>query len=163
MKRGTRISAGLVLYRMVDGQIEVLLAHPGGPFFAKKDEGHWTIPKGQPDDGEELLETAQREFFEEVGYRPSGPFIPLGTIQQKGGKIVHAWACNGDLPTGHEHRCNTFKTEWPIGSGNFKSFPEIDKVCFFPLLEARRKIKETQSPLLDRLEEMLRLSQSGSA
>src|SRR5436190_10611493 len=111
MKSGTRISAGLVLYRIVNGQVEVLLAHPGGPFFAKKDEGYWTIPKGQPDDGEDLLETAQREFFEETGHRPIGPFIKLGTIQQKGGKIVHAWACTGDLPEGHQHQCNSFKME----------------------------------------------------
>jgi predicted NUDIX family NTP pyrophosphohydrolase len=163
MKRAGRVSAGLVLYRINTGHIEVLLAHPGGPLFARKDDGHWTIPKGQPDEGEDLLETAQREFFEEVGYRPIGPFIKLGSIQQKGGKIVHAWACVGDLPGDHEHKCNTFKMEWPIGSGAVRSFPEIDKVCFFPLLEARRKIKETQSPLLDRLEEMLRLSESGSA
>jgi predicted NUDIX family NTP pyrophosphohydrolase len=157
------MSAGLVFYRIVNGRIEVLLAHPGGPLFSKKDEGHWTIPKGQPDEGEELLSAAQREFYEEVGHKASGPFIPLGTIQQKGGKIVHAWACGGDLPEAHVHKCNTFRMEWPFGSGKFQNFPEIDKIAFFPLLEARRKLKESQSPLLDRLEEFLRRTQSGSA
>jgi predicted NUDIX family NTP pyrophosphohydrolase len=152
MKRGkTRVSAGLVLFRRGTNGIEVFLAHPGGPFFARKDNGHWTIPKGQPDDDEDLLLAAQREFTEETGFTPKGPFMPLGTIVQKGGKVVHAWACEGDLPEGHEHTCNTFETEWPIGSGKFKAFPEIDQACFFPVSEARLKIKETQTPLLDRL------------
>ena len=146
-----RTSAGLLLYRLRNGEPEVLLAHPGGPFFARKDNGHWTIPKGEPDGTEDLLLSAQREFAEEVGFTPSGPFIELGTITQKGGKVVHAWACEGDLPEGHNHMCNTFNTEWPIGSGKFQSFPEIDKVCFFPIQEARLKLKEAQVPLLDRL------------
>lgn len=163
MKRPGRVSAGLLMYRINDGRVEVLLAHPGGPFFARKDEGHWTIPKGQPDGDEPLIEAAQREFFEEVGFHATGPFVLLGSIQQKGGKVVHAWACMGDLPIGHKHQCNTFKVEWPVGSGQIRSFPEIDRVCFFPLLEARRKLKETQCPLLDRLEELLRLTESGSA
>ena len=150
-----RISAGLVLYRLRNGEPEVFLAHPGGPFFARKDNGHWTIPKGEPDGGEDLLLTAQREFGEEVGFVPEGPFTELGTITQKGGKIVYAWACEGDLPEGHNHTCNTFSAEWPIGSGKFQSFPEIDKVCFFPIEEARVKLKETQVPLLDRLLEHL--------
>ena len=151
------------MYRITNGAVEVLLAHPGGPFFVRKDDGHWTIPKGQPDRGEELIDAAQREFFEEVGFRAAGPFIKLGTIQQKGGKVVHAWACLGDLPEGHKHQCNLFETEWPVGSGIIRKFPEIDRICFFPLLEARRKLKETQCPLLDRLEELLRASESGSA
>jgi predicted NUDIX family NTP pyrophosphohydrolase len=154
--RRPRTSAGLLLYRLRNGQTEVFLAHPGGPFFARKDNGHWTIPKGEPDEGEDLLLTAQREFGEEVGFIPSGPFIELGTITQKGGKIVHAWACEGDMPEGYDHICNTFSTEWPIGSGKFQNFPEIDKVCFFPLDEARLKLKESQIPLLDRLLEHLR-------
>jgi len=148
-----RVSAGLVVYRPARPEIEVLIAHPGGPFFTKKEEGHWTIPKGQPDPGEDLLAAAQREFFEEVGFYPHGPYIDLGTIQQKGGKIVHAWGCLDDFPEGHQHTCNTFETEWPIGSGRFQSFPEIDKVCFFPISEAKRKLKPTQIPLLDRLVE----------
>jgi len=149
--RRPRISAGLLLYRVRAGVPEVFLAHPGGPFFAKKDNGHWTIPKGEPDEGEDLLVAAQREFGEETGFIPTGPFVDLGTILQKGGKTVHAWACEGDLPTGHVHSCNTFSTEWPIGSGKFQSFPEIDKVCFFPIPQARVKLKETQVPFLDRL------------
>ena len=146
-----KISAGLLLYRIRNRAPEVFLAHPGGPFFARKDNGHWTIPKGEPDEGEDLLAAAQREFGEETGFVPTGPFIDLGTILQKGGKTVHAWACEGDMPEGHVHSCNTFSTEWPIGSGKFQAFPEIDKVCFFPIPQARLKLKETQLPLLDRL------------
>ena len=146
-----RISAGLLLYRLRDGAPEVFLAHPGGPFFARKDNGHWTIPKGEPDEGENLLVAAQREFGEETGFIPTGPFVDLGTILQRGGKTVHAWACEGDMPEGHVHSCNTFSTEWPNGSGKFQAFPEIDKVCFFPIPQARVKLKETQVPLLDRL------------
>ena len=157
-----RISAGLLLYRLRSGEPEVFLAHPGGPFFARKDNGHWTIPKGEPDsDEDDLLLTAQREFGEEVGFVPDGPFIELGTVIQKGGKVVHAWACEGDLPEGHSHACNTFSTEWPIGSGKFQSFPEIDKVCFFSIPEARRKLKETQVPLVDRLVDHLSKSKRG--
>ena len=157
-RRGSRTSAGLLLYRIRDRQPEVFLAHPGGPFFARKDNGHWTIPKGEPDEGEDLLAAAQREFGEEVGFIPPGPFIELGTIVQKGGKVVHAWACEGDMPEGHKHTCNTFQTEWPIGSGKFQAFPEIDKVCFFPIEEARLKLKESQAPLLDRLLAHLKLA-----
>jgi predicted NUDIX family NTP pyrophosphohydrolase len=157
-RRGPRISAGLLMFRRREGQLELFLAHPGGPFFARKDDGHWTIPKVEPDEGEDdLLLTAKREFFEEVGIQPNeGPFIPLGNIQQKGGKIVHAWAFEGDLPQGHSHQCNTFETEWPIGSGRFAAFPEIDRVCFFSLEEARKKLKDTQQPFIDRLESALR-------
>ena len=154
--RRVRVSAGLVLYRVREGKVEVFLAHPGGPFFARKDNGHWTIPKGEPDEGEELLAAAQREFGEEVGFVPQGPFLELGTITQKGGKVVHAWACEGDMPEGHQHTCNTFETEWPIGSGKFQPFPEIDRVCFFPVEEARIKLKETQVPFLERLAELTR-------
>jgi predicted NUDIX family NTP pyrophosphohydrolase len=150
-----RVSAGLLLYRIRQVEPEVFLAHPGGPFFARKDNGHWTIPKGEPEPGEDLLAAAQREFGEEVGFIPLGPFVELGTITQKGGKVVHAWACEGDMPDGHEHSCNTFTTEWPMGSGQFQAFPEIDKVCFFAMDEARIKLKETQVPLLDRLMERL--------
>ena len=150
-----KVSAGLLLYRISKGEPEVFLAHPGGPFFARKDDGYWTIPKGEPNEGEDLLAAAQREFGEEVGFIPLGPFIALGTILQKGGKTVHAWACEGDMPGGHVHSCNTFTTEWPIGSGKFQAFQEIDKVCFFPIPEARQKLKETQIPFVDRLLEHL--------
>lgn len=149
--RRSRISAGLLLYRLRDGEPEVFLAHPGGPFFARKDHGHWTIPKGEPNENEDLLAAARREFGEETGFIPPGPVIDLGTILQKGGKTVHGWACEGDMPDGHAHSCNTFSTEWPIGSGKFQAFPEIDQVCFFPIPAARLKLKETQLPFLDRL------------
>lgn len=150
-----KVSAGLLLYRRAVGGWEVFLAHPGGPFFARKDHGHWTIPKGEPASEEDLLVTAQREFREETGFGPAGPFLPLGKIQQKGGKFVHAWACEGDVPEGHTHCCNTFEAEWPMGSGEMRSFPEIDQARFFSVAEARLKIKETQIPLLDRLLEHL--------
>lgn len=145
------------MYRFRNGELEVFIAHPGGPLFAKKDEGHWTIPKGELDEGENHLEAAKREFFEEVGMRARPPFHELGTIQQKGGKIVHAWAFEGDWPDSQTHKCNTFRTEWPIGSGLFKEFQEIDKVCFFTIPEARRKLKETQIPFLDRVKSLLRI------
>lgn len=151
-----RISAGLLLFRRTGPEPEVFLAHPGGPFFARKDNGHWTIPKGEPGGETDLLLTARREFAEETGFEPAGPFIPLGSIQQKGGKVVYAWASEGEPPSGHVHCCNTFQCEWPIGSGKFQAFPEIDKVCFFTISEARQKLKEAQVPLLDRLLEHLR-------
>lgn len=146
-----KVSAGLLLYRIRNHAPEVFLAHPGGPFFARKDNGHWTIPKGEPNEGEDLLAAAQREFGEEVGFVPDGPFVELGTILQKGGKTVYAWACEGDMPKDHVQSCNSFTTEWPIGSGKFQAFPEIDKVCFFSIPQARQKLKEAQVPLLDRL------------
>ena len=153
--RRERVSAGILVYRWKDGGLEVLIAHPGGPFFISKDEGHWTIPKGEPRGDEDLTEAAVREFSEEVGFVPSGPFMELGSIRQKGGKIVYAWACEGDLPAGHVHKCNTFRMEWPVDSGKFQSFPEIDQACFFPVGEARRKLKATQVPLVDRLMEKI--------
>jgi predicted NUDIX family NTP pyrophosphohydrolase len=149
----SRISAGLLMYRVRDGQLEVFLAHPGGPFFVHKDDGHWTIPKGEVAPGEELRATAVREFNEEVGLKPSGEFVPLGSIQQKGGKIVHAWAFRGEWAEDRVHRCNTFAMEWPPASGKTQQFPEIDRVGFFSAREARKKMKETQHPFLDRLME----------
>jgi predicted NUDIX family NTP pyrophosphohydrolase len=144
-----RISAGLVMYRRRNGALEFFLVHPGGPFAARKDEGCWSIPKGEPDGNEPLLEAAQREFREETGLEPRGPFLELGWIQQKGGKWVHAWAFEGDC-TG-PLSSNMFTLEWPPGSGEFHEFPEVDRAEFFPLAEARRKIKERQFPLLERL------------
>jgi predicted NUDIX family NTP pyrophosphohydrolase len=149
-----RLSAGLLLYRIRRRAIEVLLAHPGGPLFQKKDEGHWSIPKGEPDEGEDLLVAAQREFEEETGQKPAGPFLPLHPIQQKGGKIVHAWACQGDCDV-NDCKSNTFTMEWPPKSGEHREFPEIDRVEFFDLPTARCKIKATQAPLLDELETSL--------
>ncbi|MBI4663941.1 MAG: NUDIX domain-containing protein [Verrucomicrobia bacterium] len=139
------------MYRIREAQLQIFLAHPGGPIFKHKDEGHWSIPKGEAEPGEELLATAIREFEEEVGIRPSGEFIPLESIRQKGGKTVYAWAFCGDWPEGRAHRCNTFEMEWPPRSGQIRQFPEIDRVEFFSLADARRKLKETQHPFLDRL------------
>jgi predicted NUDIX family NTP pyrophosphohydrolase len=147
-----RISAGIVLYRRVGPGLEFLLAHPGGPLFATRDEGHWSIPKGEPDSGEALLDTARREFREETGHEPgTGPPLELGSIVQKGGKVVHAWAVEGTLDP-EQARSETFEMEWPPHSGRRQSFPEIDRVAWFEPAEARRRIKAAQIPLLDRLE-----------
>jgi len=147
----SRVSAGLLLYRRRAGGLEVLLAHPGGPFFRRRDEGYWSVPKGEVEPGEELLAVARREFEEETGSRPpGGEPIELGSIVQKGGKVVHAWAIEGDLDPGAAVS-NTFELEWPPGSGRRQAFPEIDRVAWFDAAEARRRIKSTQIPLIDRL------------
>lgn len=153
----SRTSAGLVMFRRRGGVLEVFLAHPGGPLFAKKDDGHWTIPKGEVEPEEELLPTAIREFEEETGIaiEPQSRFIALGSIQQKGGKIVHAWAVEKDWDDAQSIRSNTFEMEWPPGSGRVQSFPEVDRAQFFPLAEARRKVKERQWGLMERLVEEL--------
>jgi predicted NUDIX family NTP pyrophosphohydrolase len=150
----SRISAGLLMFRRRNDQVEVLLAHPGGPLFAHKDDGIWTIPKGEAAPGEELLTRAQIEFEEEVGFRPESvlDWIALGWIKQKGGKIVHAWAFEGDLPESFEPKSNFFEMEWPPHSGKRKLFPEVDQARFFSDEVARRKIKPAQAPLLDRLQ-----------
>jgi predicted NUDIX family NTP pyrophosphohydrolase len=149
----SRISAGLLMFRRTDNGSEVLLAHPGGPLFVRKDEGVWTIPKGEAAPGEDLLTRAQIEFEEEVGFRPENVlnWIPLGWIKQKGGKIVHAWAFEGDLPESFQPKSNLFEMEWPPRSGKRKMFPEVDQARFFSDKVARRKIKSTQVPFLDRL------------
>jgi predicted NUDIX family NTP pyrophosphohydrolase len=148
-----RISAGLLMFRRRNNDLEFLLAHPGGPFFARKDEGVWTIPKGEAVPGEDLLTRAQIEFEEEVGFRPGNVrrWIEVGWIRQKGGKIVHAWAFEGDLPEAFECKSNLFELEWPPRSGNYQQFPEVDQACFFSDEIARRKLKSTQIPFLDRL------------
>ena len=149
----TRTSAGILLYRVVDGRLEVLLAHPGGPFFASRDADVWSIPKGEPDADEPFLDVATREFEEETGHPvPDGPRIELGSIVQKGGKVVHAWAVEGDLDPATSVS-NTFDMMWPPKSGRMATFPEIDRVAWFDPDEARRHIKAAQIPLLDRLEE----------
>ena len=148
-----RISAGLVMFRRRTGALEFFLAHPGGPFGRLKDEGSWTIPKGEQNVGESLLDVAKREFEEETGLAPHGPYIELGSIQQKGVKWVFAWAFEGDC---HEPiQSNTFQIEWPPNSGELCDFPEIDRAEFFPIDDARKKIKERQFPLLERLAEAL--------
>jgi predicted NUDIX family NTP pyrophosphohydrolase len=152
----SRVSAGILLYRAKAAGLEVLLAHPGGPLFTRKDDGHWTIPKGEVEPGEELLAVARREFAEETGLEPpDGEPIPLGSIVQKGGKVVHAWAIEGDLDPGTA-TSNTFEMTWPPRSGRRELFPEIDRVEWFGPDEARRRVKETQIPLIERLEAALR-------
>ena len=146
-----KTSAGLLLFRRTAHNIEVLLVHPGGPFFKNKDAGAWTIPKGEVAEGEELLERAKIEFREELGVPVSGECIELGWIKQKGGKTVHAWAVESSLPDGFQLKSNTFLLEWPPHSGRKQEFPEIDKAEFFPIAEARIKINAAQIPLLDRL------------
>ena len=153
--RRSRVSAGLLMFRRKGGAVEFLLAHPGGPFFARKDEGAWTIPKGEAAPDEDLLTRAQIEFEEELGIRPHGDWIELGSIKQKGGKTVHAWAFEGDLFDSFEVKSNTFEIEWPPRSGKLKQFPEIDHAEFFAAEVARRKINPAQIILLDRLAEAL--------
>ena len=149
-----RLSAGLLMYRIKDRAIQVLLAHPGGPYFAKKDDESWSIPKGEPEPDEDLLLTAQREFEEETGLKPIGPFVALKPVKQKGGKIVHAWAFEGDCDPAAIHS-NTFTMEWPPRSGQEMKFPEIDRAEFFDLETARRKVKAAQVGLIDELETIL--------
>jgi predicted NUDIX family NTP pyrophosphohydrolase len=152
MPMPTRISAGLLMYRIRGGAMEVLLAHPGGPFFKNKDDGAWTIPKGEVEKDEDLLATAMREFTEETGIVPAGPFLPLMPIRQKGGKIVHAWGFEGDCDPA-TIVSNTFTMEWPPKTGRMVEFPEVDRTRFFVVAEAKRKIKEAQIPLIEELEQ----------
>jgi predicted NUDIX family NTP pyrophosphohydrolase len=150
-----RVSAGILLYRRAGGRLEVLLAHPGGPRYASKDAGHWSIPKGEVEPGEMLEAVARREFEEETGH-PLGPgeLAPLGETVQKGGKLVHAWALEGDLDPAAA-TSNTFVTEWPIGSGSYLEVPEIDRVAWFEPAAARVRIKGPQAVFIDRLEATL--------
>ena len=145
------------MFRRRNNELEVLLAHPGGPFFARKDDGAWTIPKGEAAPGEDLLTRAQIEFEEEIGFRPKAvrDYIELGFIIQKGGKTVHGWAFQGDLPESFEPKSNLFEMEWPPHSGKRKQFPEIDRAEFFTEAIARQKIKPAQIPFLDRLRRAL--------
>ena len=142
------------MYRMRDGELEFLLAHPGGPFWKDRDAGAWTIPKGEIHEGEEPLAAAKREFEEEVGVRPEGAFMPLTAIQQKGGKLVHAWAFAGDCDPANI-KSNTFQMEWPPQSGRFQTCPEVDRAGFFRLKEAKQKINPAQVALLEELRRKL--------
>jgi predicted NUDIX family NTP pyrophosphohydrolase len=146
-----KVSAGLLLFRKRADELEVLLVHPGGPYFRNKDEGSWTIPKGEAAGGEDLLTRARIEFQEEIGCCATGAASPLGEVKQKGGKVVHAWAVEGDLPADFVPVSNTFEVEWPPRSGRRQSFPEVDQVQFFGLDEARRKINPAQQVFLERL------------
>ena len=139
------------MFRRNHDSLEFLLVHPGGPFWKNKEDGAWTIPKGEAQPEEDLLSRAQIEFEEELGIKPLGNWILLGSIKQKGGKIVHAWAFEGDLPEAFDLRSNSFQLEWPPRSGKFKDFPEVDRAEFFPDEIARRKINSAQIPFLDRL------------
>ncbi len=143
------------MFRCRAGGLELLLVHPGGPFFRNKDAGAWTIPKGQAAPEEDLLTRARIEFEEELGVTAEGEWIPLGSIKQKGGKVVHAWAFEGDLPASFELRSNEFEIEWPPRSGKRAKFPEVDQARFFDEPTAREKINAAQLPLIDRLREHL--------
>ena len=151
------ISAGLLMYRVRNGILEVFLAHPGGPFFKNKDKGYWSIPKGEIDPEESALDAAIREFIEETGIMPEGDFIPLGTVRQKSGKIVHAWAFVGDWEERKPIVSNTFEIEWPPRSGKKQQFPEIDRTAFFSVTEALDKINEAQREFIRRLEAYFRI------
>jgi predicted NUDIX family NTP pyrophosphohydrolase len=152
MSRRSQVSAGILAYRRNNG-LEVLLAHPGGPLWAKKDEGVWTIPKGLVESGD-LLACARREFTEETGLVADGPFIPLAPVKQKSGKVVHAFAVEADFDL-TKCRSNSFKQEWPPRSGKWKTFPEIDRVAYFDLATARQKILTYQRPFIAELAQKL--------
>ena len=143
-------SAGLLLYRRRNQSLEVLLVHPGGPFWRKKDLGAWSLPKGEYLEGEDPLAAAIREFEEETGIRPEGEFVALGQVLQLGGKLVVAWAFEGDCDPA-TIRSNSFSMEWPKGSGKMQKFPEVDRGDWFALEPARQKILKGQAPLLERL------------
>jgi predicted NUDIX family NTP pyrophosphohydrolase len=142
------VSAGLLLYRSTSRGLQVLLVHLGGPFWQRKDLGTWSIPKGEVGEGEDLLAAARREFIEETGFSADGRAIGLGHVRQAGGKVVHAWAVEGDADPA-ALRSNTFQIEWPRGSGRMRSFPEVDRAEWFSLDEARRHLIPAQTAFLD--------------
>ena len=146
-----KLSAGVLVYRTRDGVVEVLIAHPGGPFWARKDDGAWSIPKGEYADGEDPWAAAQREFFEELGLPvPAGRRIDMGALKQPSGKVVTAFAVEADLDV-TDARSNTFQMEWPKGSGTMREFPEVDRVGWFAVTQARTKLLKGQHAFLDRL------------
>jgi predicted NUDIX family NTP pyrophosphohydrolase len=147
-------SAGLLVYRRRAERLEVFLVHPGGPFWQNKDEGAWSIPKGEFSQDEPPLEAAKREFCEETGFTIDGPFMPLRPIKQRGGKTVHAWVVEADFDS-DQVKGNTFSLEWPRGSGKFKEFPEVDRAGWFTVEAAKEKILESQRPLLDEAQSLL--------
>lgn len=143
------------MFRRKNKALEFLLVHPGGPFWKNKDAGAWSVPKGEAQPGEDLLTRAQIEFEEEIGLKPHGDWTGIGSIKQKNGKTVHAWAFEGDLPDPFELRSNTCLVEWPPRSGKFIEIPEVDRAEFFGDEIARGKINPAQIPFLDRLRELL--------
>lgn len=146
------VSAGVLLFRRTGSELEVLLAHPGGPFWANRDEGAWSVPKGLTEDGESLLATARREFHEETGFEVDGEFIPLGNARMHSGKQVHVWALEHDVDAGRAVS-NLFEMEWPRGSGIVRQYPEMDRAAWFRLPEARIRIMAGQLVFLARLVE----------
>lgn len=164
-----RVSAGIMLYRQHGGEIEVLLAHPGGPFFAGRDLGHWTIPKGEPDSTDDLPAAAAREFAEETGHSiaavardPLAEPVPLGSVTQASGKVVHAWAVEGDLDP-EAATSNTFSMVWPPGASSPRTFPEIDRVAWFTIHEARRRTNRSQEAFVERLAAFLAVGHGDEA
>lgn len=149
-----KVAAGIILFRRTPESVDVLLVHPGGPFWAGKDLGAWSIPKGQPEDGEDLLDAAKRELTEETGARAEGDLLPLSSVKQPGGKTVHAWATESAFDPA-QLKSSTFTMEWPRASGRVRTYPEVDRAEWFSLAEARRRILPGQLPLLDRLEEVV--------
>ena len=143
----SRRSAGIILYRKRHGSTEIFLVHPGGPYWAKRDEGSWSIPKGEYEEGEEAIDAARREFLEETGVAVNGPFLALRPVRQPSGKIITAWAAEGELDPARL-RSNSFSLEWPPKSGITQSFPEVDRGAWFSLTEARDKLSPGQLPLL---------------
>ena len=152
--RAPNVSAGLLLFRRTSGALELFLAHPGGPFWRDRDVGAWTIPKGIVEEGEDLLSAACREFNEETGLTPHGPYLSLGSVRQKAGKVVHAWAWEGDADAALVSS-NTMRTEWPRGSGHWIVFPEVDRCAWFDPATARARINPAQAEFIDRLIAML--------
>ena len=142
-----KLSAGILLFRRRPGGPEVMLVHPGGPFWAKKDAGAWSIPKGLADEGEDLLEAAKREFLEETGMAVHGEFLDLGSHKQPGGKTIVAWACEGDFDPA-SLTSNTFSLEWPPRSGRMAQFPEVDRAAWFSIDEALVKMSKGQRPIV---------------
>lgn len=145
-----KTSAGILLHRRRGGALEVFLVHPGGPFWAKKDHGAWSLPKGEFLEGEDPLDAAKREFAEETGFPVEGAFRPLQPLRQPGGKTIHAWAVEGDCDAA-QVRSNVFELEWPPKSGQRRTFPEVDRAAWFPIAEARERIIAGQAPFLDQL------------
>ena len=151
-------SAGLVMFTLKNDELKILLVHPGGPFFTKKDNGYWGIPKGLIENNENILDAAIREFEEETGIKPGGEYIPLGEIKQNSGKIVHAWAIEVKDDSLSNFESNTFELEWPPGSGKKRNFPEVDKCEFFTLEEIEKKITPSQIPLINNLKAHLKIN-----